>query len=507
MIHHLVAAALLLLAAQKTWADIPDCDFFDTVDISAGQRLPNGSYLYDGLLIPAHLTGSYDFKLLPDDSKEEVKSHVRGCVCKLKPCVRFCCPHDHLIDGVECHESEEAMDEIQEVNVTLSDGSVVSRRVKTDLIVQWDLPMPCEELFYLDNQYEMDEWTLFENGTFRRHHDNAILNKREYCLQHRNFTDGNDTLVRIAPHNCLILESRTGQTFIMVTSLVCMLLTICVYLVVKKLQNLHGKCFICYMVSLFMGYLLLLLDLWELSLGFCLTAGFLGYFFVLAAFFWLSAISMDLWNTFSGNTRVLSRLLMGQRFLTYNAYAWGMPLVLTGVTYLADRLVENEDWNPRVGAEGHCWIYTLGWSAMLYFFGPMLLLILFNLTMFILTAIPIMRVRRDIKVWTNRRDGKQNPSLDKETYMSFLRLFIVMGLTWSMEILSYLLQSDPFWAKVFLVADYLNWSQGIIIFVLFILKRSTLKLLQERIMGESAEANVSEEEISLENAKLGNNFS
>jgi len=59
----------------------------------------------------------------------------------------------------------------------------------------------------------------------------------------------------------------------MITSLICLVLTIAVYLCVKKLMNLEGKCFICYMMCLFFGYLFLLLDLWELSLDFCKAAG------------------------------------------------------------------------------------------------------------------------------------------------------------------------------------------------------------------------------------------
>lgn len=53
-------------------------------------------------------------------------------------------------------------------------------------------------------------------------------------------------------------------------------------------------------------------------------------------------------------------------------------------------------------------------------------------------------------------------------------------MSWSFEIISYLVQNDDLWKRVFEVADYFNWSQGIIIFVLFILKRSTLKLCMER---------------------------
>nr|AAK49865.1 methuselah [Drosophila simulans]AAK49866.1 methuselah [Drosophila simulans]AAK49867.1 methuselah [Drosophila simulans] len=499
---------LVVLVIQKSYADILECDYFDTVDISAAQKLQNGSYLFEGLLVPAILTGEYDFRILPDDSKQKVASHIRGCVCKLKPCVRFCCPHDHIMDNGVCNDnmSEEELTELDPfLNVTLDDGSVSRRHFKNELIVQWDLPMPCDGMFYLDNREEQDQYTLFENGTFFRHFDRVTLSKREYCLQHLTFADGNATSIRIAPHNCLIVPSITGQTVVMITSLICMVLTIAVYLFVKKLQNLHGKCFICYMVCLFMGYLFLLFDLWQISISFCKPAGVLGYFFVMAAFLWLSVISLHLWNTFRGSSHKASRFFSEHRFLAYNTYAWGMSMVLTGITVLADNVVEDQDWNPRVGEEGHCWIYTQAWSAMLYFYGPMVFLIAFNITMFILTARRIIGVKKDIQNFAHRQERKQKLNSDKQTYTFFLRLFIIMGLSWSLEIGSYISQSNQTWANVFLVADYLNWSQGIIIFILFILKRSTLRLLQESIRGEGEEVNNSEEEISLENTRFDRN--
>ncbi|XP_050741866.1 G-protein coupled receptor Mth isoform X2 [Drosophila biarmipes] len=497
--------SLSLILLPKTEADIADCDFFETVDISAGHKFPNGSYLYDGLLVPAELTGRYDFRILPDDSKEKVQSHIRGCVCKLKPCVRFCCPHNHIMKEGVCSKTmsqEELKEHDPYLNVTLQDGSVVTRHFKNELIVQWDLPMPCENMFYLDNEFETDQYTLFENGSFIRHHDNATLNKREYCLQHFEFeSEEKNTFIRIVPHNCYIVPSRTAQTVVIITSLVCMALTMCVYLYVKKLQNLHGKCFLCYMLCLFMGYLFLLLDLWTLLLDFCRTAGFLGYFFVMAAFFWLSVISLHLWNTFSGTSHSINRFLPEHRFLAYNTYAWGMALILTGITFVADKMVANEEWNPRMGIEGNCWIYTLDWSAMLYFYGPMVLMIAFNMVMFILTAGRIIRVKKDIRNFAHKQERKHKLNSDKRTYTFFLRLFIIMGMSWSLEIISYLVQSNETWANIFLVADYFNWSQGIIIFVLFILKPSTLKLLRDRIKGQSEDALDSEEEVSLENTK------
>ncbi|XP_043646733.1 probable G-protein coupled receptor Mth-like 2 [Drosophila teissieri] len=463
----------LLLKLQSVNAEIADCNFFDTVDISEGQRLSNGSYLYENLLVPAHLMDVYEFKLLANGEKEQVPSHVRGCVCKLRTCVRFCCPHDHLMDNGGCvpnmtAEEQEVLDPI--LNVTLADGSVVQRHFKDDLIVQGDLPVPPCQMFALDNRHKLEEYTLFENGTFLRHLDHVYLDKREYCLQHLTFQDIDSYSIRIAAHNCVIEPKRMGQTVVMIISMICILLAMAVFLGVKKLRNLYGNCLVCYVACLFFGFLFLLLNLWQLSVNFCQTAGYLGYFFVMAAFFWLSVMSWHLW-------KFLTHITTGSdsAFLRYSCYAWGMALALTGVTFLADRVIGCDDWRPNMGNAGHCWISTYTWSAMLYFYGPMVIILLFNITMFILTAKHFIGTKLAVRKCSSQDGLKQ----DQINYLQLLSLFTLMGISWSIEIFTYLTQDDNLWVNV--VGNYFNWSQGIIIFVLFILKPKTLRLLKEQI--------------------------
>nr|XP_016994494.2 probable G-protein coupled receptor Mth-like 3 [Drosophila takahashii] len=471
-------ATVILLLAHKTTADIPDCDFYDTVDISNGQKFPNGSYLHDGLLIPANLVGEYSFRTLPDGSKEAVSSHVRGCVCKLKPCIRFCCSHYHKIDDSVCSD-EMSKDELKShnpyMNVTLNDGTVAKRHFREDLIVQSDLPMPCGEdkMSWIDHRLPGNGFKLFENGTFFRQWDEAFLDKREYCVQHFDFEANG---IRMAPHFCHLYSeaSPLAQSIVTLISMTFLVLTMSVYLYVKRLQNLHGKCFMCYMVALFMGYLILLLNLfnvWKFPSISCTTSGFLGYFFVMAAFFWLSVISFHLWTTLALPPDSLQRFLPKHRFLGYNVYAWGMALAMTCFTILADQVIE-EDWAPRMGTN-QCWIYTGDNAALIYFFGPMILLIAFNITMFVLTARSIMGVKKNVK------NANKNNS-EKQIYTVYLRLFIIMGLPWTLEIISFLLQKYKFSAKISMAGNYLNWSMGTIIFVLFILKPSTLKLLRKQ---------------------------
>ncbi|XP_041448262.1 G-protein coupled receptor Mth-like isoform X2 [Drosophila obscura] len=513
--HGLAASLLAAVASAGTERDtIPGCDYFDTVNVTGSQRLINGSFLYQGLLIPAELTAEFCHRLMPDYTTQPVEKHLRGCVCRLRPCLRLCCHHSQLMANGQCGGSIE-MDLTRlnpYLNVTLDNGTVARRHFQTEFVIQSDLPIPCNDMYPLNDGEEMDQYIVFENGSFFRSYDSATMSKREYCLQPYHFNKGETESFRIIAHDCTIesKESKVdkiGQTIVIVLSLLCLACTITVYLYLKKLQNLHGKCFVCCLFCLFIVYLCLLLDLWDLTMNICQPSGYIGYYFAMAMFLWLSVISWNLRCTLGCSVSALSRDLPAYVFLVCHIYAWGVALILTAVTYMVDHLVEdnaeNESWMPGVGFY-NCWIKSgslscllLGWtnsiqqystlpvahdwSAMLYFYGPMSILIIFNVTMFILTAMRIVADKRELQDIGDRQERKRKLNSDKQTYCFFLRLFIIMGVHWSLEILYYLLQDDRIVNKVFLVADYFNWtSQGIIIFFLFVMKRSVLRLFKER---------------------------
>jgi len=52
---------------------------------------------------------------------------------------------------------------------------------------------------------------------------------------------------------------------------------------------------------------------------------------------------------------------------------------------------------------------------MLYFYGPMVLLIAFNIAMFILTAVRIIRVKKDIQNFAHKQERKHKLNSDKQT--------------------------------------------------------------------------------------------
>ena len=66
---------------------------------------------------------------------------------------------------------------------------------------------------------------------------------------------------------------------------------------------------------------------------------------------------------------------------------------------------------------------------------------------------------------------------DKERFWLYLRLFLIMGVVWSTEILSWILD-DVTW--IFYIVDILNCLQGVVIFVSFVWTRKVKRLIQKR---------------------------
>lgn len=103
-----------------------------------------------------------------------------------------------------------------------------------------------------------------------------------------------------------------------------------------------------------------------------------------------------------------------------------------------------------------------------------------NAVFFTLTAMYIRRVQRNMERMTSKEESrryKDKLTKHKAQFGLFLRLFIVMGVTWAMEPLSWIFDANGY---TFLLTDVLNCCQGVLIFVLFVMKPKIKKSLLER---------------------------
>ncbi|XP_030561197.1 G-protein coupled receptor Mth2 isoform X1 [Drosophila novamexicana] len=470
------------------------CSFFDTVNLTGYPSYPNGSYSYEGVLIPSHYVGTFDYIYKDLVDRVDVAPHMRGCICKLKPCINICCPWGQVYNDSECQKDTNTKQMWPEptINITLKNGSVQNVNIYEQFVVQSF--RPCTEMFSLlpeVNYY--DTYQLYENGTLLREDDMHYIYKNEFCLVPTNIND-TDLYYTINPANCDMFNENTTvkiiNGFAMLFSIPFMVLTIAVYLLIPELRNQHGKSLVCYLLGLTIGYsllccLLLMHDMNPFGLS-CKLLGYTAYFFFMSAFFWLNVISFDLWHNFRG-TRGINRFQEKKRFLLYSLYSWGLALVFLVFTVLVQ---EYFDWpealKPGIGAGQFCWLDMTNWSAMLYFFGPILIIIVANTVMFMMTAIKIHGVQREMARIIAREDSTKNLRTEKDKFGLFLRLFLIMGVTWSSEIISYFVGNDKKWSKIFYVTDLCNAMQGFLIFMLFVLKKKVKHLITNRLLKQKS---------------------
>lgn len=95
--------------------------------------------------------------------------------------------------------------------------------------------------------------------------------------------------------------------------------------------------------------------------------------------------------------------------------------------------------------------------------------------MYARTAYHIYKVEKQTQILRTRES--QTTASERERFVVYLRLFIVMGVTWSMESLAWIFFDESY---LFHFTDFLNSLQGLMIFLLFVWKPKVKNLIIER---------------------------
>ncbi|XP_035786964.1 probable G-protein coupled receptor Mth-like 3 [Anopheles albimanus] len=160
-----------------------------------------------------------------------------------------------------------------------------------------------------------------------------------------------------------------------------------------------------------------------------------------------------------------------------------MPLILLSLILLFDHTeLISYRLRPNVGEEG-CFLKDEKLTQFLYLYLPLLILICTNIFFFIVTAIRFSRsVQTKILTMNDNSACQSKQDNDRYRFGLYLRMFFIMGITWSLEIISWLL-ADPKTAslpwEVYLL-DVTNCLAGITIFYLFVCSGRVIKLLLKR---------------------------
>ncbi|XP_055605584.1 G-protein coupled receptor Mth2-like [Uranotaenia lowii] len=481
---------LVIFGFRSIAADSLPCDFMDSVNITDGVRDSLGNILHNGIQYKPKYYRTIDYDYQNFSNKKFVQEYIRGCPCAVRLCVRMCCPEGHVLVERRCVLSEAPM--VVQVNTTLFNPERNSEvfDLTQNRMYGFLFGKPCEHMYELDPRDPDDAWTLARNGSII--YGTMLLTRNNYC-----FMQKNESIPAVA-YVCFEPQEDFKYALYpigMLLSVPFLLVTFFVYACIPELRNMHGRSLMCYVFGLAVGYTVLSLvqmRIFEKETVACKVTGYLVYFSFMVSFFWLNVMSFDIYWTFRGvrGAKGAER----KRFLLYSLYAWGCPIVLVAVNLMMDytELIPPQ-YRPQVGFE-RCLLKENKYVEFFYLYLPMLLLVFANVIFFAVTAIRIARIQRETSVVVRRGESKRHSKLDndRDRFGLYMRLFIVMGVTWSLEVISWAVDNIGW---MFYVSDVCNCIQGFLIFMLFVWKQKVKRLIYKKfgipLGGERAEGSLS----------------
>ncbi|CAK1552714.1 unnamed protein product [Leptosia nina] len=223
---------------------------------------------------------------------------------------------------------------------------------------------------------------------------------------------------------------------------------------------LHWRCQTYYVAALMLGDALLAatqLAAEAVPPSLCRALAVCMHFLFLSAFFWLNTMCFNIWWTFRDfRPTSLERAQESVRLRIYMVYAWGGPLALAGAALLLDGLPADAApalLRPRFG-EQRCWFYG-DLEILVYFFGPVGVLLLVNLALFLSTT-------RQLTCGLWRRDEVKSTSERAALGRVCAKLVVVMGVTWGADVVSWAAGGPEY---VWYATDLVNALQGVFIFL------------------------------------------
>ncbi|KAF5292882.1 hypothetical protein FQR65_LT11134 [Abscondita terminalis] len=277
---------------------------------------------------------------------------------------------------------------------------------------------------------------------------------------------------------------RMLNTLGMMISMPFLLSTFIVYALLPE-KNLHGKSLMSYVITLFGGYLFLIIVQEHTNVAGprCTTLGTFCLFFFMVSFLWMNVMSIDIWWTFkgvrgfSGNKQQVEQ----KKFLMYSAYTWGSSSVFVIIVTIINEASPKGVWyKPGIG-DGQCW-FTLGMPTFIYFYGPLTIIIITNIVLFARTSWKIKLIQRDTAILRRGENRINSEESDEQRFYLYLKLFMAMGVNWSMEIISWLIdwQVEKVHPAIWYLTDFCNALYGVFIFFIFVFKRPVWNLLKKR---------------------------
>ncbi|KAG8239842.1 hypothetical protein J437_LFUL011468 [Ladona fulva] len=168
-----------------------------------------------------------------------------------------------------------------------------------------------------------------------------------------------------------------------------------------------------------------------------------------------------------------------RKFIIYSTYAFGIPLAITAIMMIGNFYPNAPASIIRHDFRENCW-FADDKARYAYYIGPIGAVVICNIILFVLTALNLWKINKETSMIHGKDSGTHRKTEAKSRYCLYIKLFLVMGLSWGMEVVSWLIRGPScYW----FATDMFNNLQGLFIFIIFICKKRVKRQLIERYTG------------------------
>ncbi|XP_014675157.1 PREDICTED: uncharacterized protein LOC106815238 [Priapulus caudatus] len=267
-----------------------------------------------------------------------------------------------------------------------------------------------------------------------------------------------------APYSNVSVEESSFESYVKgvlslvtgVLSLVCLALTFATYCRVPAMRTLPGKMVMCFVATLFLAQLLLLVGVHRTDArGACVVVAVALHYLWLCAFAWMHVMAFDIARTFALAKQTTKRR---RTMWKYGAYAATLPLVFVAPCVVVHAVATA----PRLYAVTSCWI-SHTWALLGAFVLPAALVFLSNVVLFAVTAHTLGRMAKV----TMDVGSTLSPT---RRLVFCAKMSTLLGFTWLSGFLAAIFDAAWLW-YVFIVCNSL---QGVSIFLAYVVFNKTI---------------------------------
>jgi len=253
-------------------------------------------------------------------------------------------------------------------------------------------------------------------------------------------------------------------------SIIFLTLHLTAFCLVSELRNLSGKNLASLCIALLIAYATFMAGQ-VLEGTSCFVISVVTFYFFIASFTWMLTMAFDVWRTLRLATAEL-RVSSGKqwrKFTIYSIWSWIAPAVIVGSALFVEFAppdAVSPEWRPTFGIN-NCWFGKKN-ALLVFFAAPVAVIMCFNCLFFGSSAHMIYSTTS-----TTRFTASASTQRDFRLY---LRLAVVMGLTWSVGLIAGVTDVTSLW-YAFIA---LNTLQGLFIFLAFTCTNKVIRGLAVR---------------------------